>query len=65
MLCQIAVDDSTTVLTHWRSIKTFPTFYVLLTIFFLQSCSAEQKIWFLFGLQPLGQTFGVTAGSSY
>ena len=30
-----------------------------------QSCSAEQKIWLLFGLQPLGQTFGVTAGSSY
>ena len=30
MLCQIAVNDSTTVLTHWRSIKTFPTFYVLL-----------------------------------
>ena len=33
--------------------------------FSLQSCSAEQKIWFLFGLQPLGQTFGVTTGSSY
>ena len=33
MLCQIAVNDSTTVLTHWRSIKIFLTFYVLLIFF--------------------------------
>lgn len=34
MLCQIAVNDSITVLTHWRSIKIFLTFYVLLIFFF-------------------------------
>ena len=34
LLCQIAVNDSTTVLTHWRSIKIFLTLYVLLIYFF-------------------------------